>query len=80
LADAAAELLRSRIRQAKHEARAEWESQLADLERRRRAALVQLTNFRAESTDAWQALQTGLEKTWSALNQSCQEALDKFKE
>ena len=71
--------LRSRLREAKHESRAAWESQLAELERQRRAASQQVAEFRSDSAEAWATFQTGMAATWKRLGKTCQDALGKLK-
>lgn len=72
-------VLRSHLREVKHESRAAWESQLAELERRTRTASQQLSTYRAQGHDAWEKFQAGMEETWSSLHQACEDALHQIK-
>lgn len=71
--------LQSRAREMKHESRAKWESQLADLERQRRAARSRLTEFSSNSAEAWETFKTGMEATWQSLKTACEETGKKLK-
>ena len=73
------EELQSRTREMKHEARAKWESQLAELERQRRAARASLTEFSSDSAEAWETFKTGMEATWQSLKSACEETGKKLK-
>ena len=72
------EELQSKAREMKHEARAKWESQLAELERQRRAARARLTEFSSDSAEAWETFRTGMEATWQSLKKTCDETGKKF--
>lgn len=68
------EELRSKVREKTHESRATWESQLAELERQRRAARASLATFSSESVEVWKTFKTGMDATWQSLKTACDDA------
>ncbi len=71
--------LRSRIREAQHEARAKLELQLAECERQQREAKVKLREFRSDSSDAWATFKAGMETTWNDLRKTIEDTYSEFK-
>jgi hypothetical protein len=72
------EEMQSRTRELKHEARAAWESQLAELERQRRDARSKLTDFSSTSAEAWETFKQSMEATWQSIKNGYEEIAKKF--
>jgi TolA-binding protein len=70
--------LREKGRDLKDQAKVNWDQKMADLEAKREAARVKLTEVGQSSAEAWRDVQRGAQSAWDELERAVQDASNEF--
>jgi uncharacterized coiled-coil DUF342 family protein len=71
--------LKAKADQAEAESRIEYQNQIEDLHRRRKAAEKKLDDLRQAGEGAWEDLKSGVESAWGAMEDALKSARNRFK-
>ena len=71
--------LETKARAAKADAKTNYENQIRQLKDKRDAAMKKLQELKGASTEAWDILKAGAEKSWADLKNAVTAATEKFK-